>query len=118
MRPLTAGLFTYMIIFLGLTPLPRLPLYSRGDYSYGIYLYGFPLQQTILHLFRGLSNLWLFIPLSIISATAMAIFSWPIIEKPALRIRKSLSLTMKNHAPQSAAALASDQTAIEAPNKG
>jgi peptidoglycan/LPS O-acetylase OafA/YrhL len=75
MRPLTSFLFTYTIIFLGLTPLPRLPLYSRGDYSYGIYLYGFPLQQAILDLFPGLTSLWVFIPASVIAATLMAMFS-------------------------------------------
>lgn len=97
MRPLNSFVFTYMIIFLGLTPLPRLPLFSRGDYSYGVYLYGFPLQQAILQVFPFVKSLWTFIPLSIIAATAMAIFSWHVIEKPALRVRKSLSLTMKNH---------------------
>jgi len=37
----------YITAFLGVSRLPKLPLFSRGDYSYGIYLYGFPVQQAV-----------------------------------------------------------------------
>ncbi|WP_395698216.1 acyltransferase family protein [Methylocella sp.] len=97
MRPVTSIVFTYMVVFLGLASLPRLPFYSKGDYSYGIYLYGFPLQQTIMQLFPAAKNMWIFVPASIVAATAVAVFSWHVIEKPALRLRKSLSLTERGH---------------------
>ena len=41
---------TYCLVFLGVTSLPRLSFLSRGDYSYGIYLYAFPVQQAVAHL--------------------------------------------------------------------
>src|SRR5206468_9963129 len=42
MKPMVLALpFGYIIAFLGLQPIPKIPLYSRGDYSYGIYLYAY-----------------------------------------------------------------------------
>src|SRR5262249_30326771 len=43
----------YVTAFIGLLRIPKLPLYSRGDYSYGIYLYGYPLQQLLVLAFPG-----------------------------------------------------------------
>jgi len=39
----------YCTIFLGMVKFPRIPFLERGDYSYGVYLYGFPITQTIWH---------------------------------------------------------------------
>lgn len=58
-----------------------------GDYSYGIYLWGFPMQQVIAHHFPTLSpirNALLAFPLALL----LAIFSWTMIESPALRLKK------------------------------
>lgn len=38
----------YVTVFIGLQRIPRVPLYSRGDYSYGVYLYAYPLQQMLI----------------------------------------------------------------------
>lgn len=61
--------------------------YNRfGDYSYGLYLWGFPVQQVVAHQIPGASSLansaiaW---PL----ALAMAVFSWHVVEKPALTLK-------------------------------
>lgn len=58
-----------------------------GDPSYGIYLYGFVIQQAVYH-FAGrgmppLHNAAVSIPL----ATVLAYLSWHLVEKHALRIR-------------------------------
>jgi peptidoglycan/LPS O-acetylase OafA/YrhL len=37
----------YMTVYLGLTNPARHKLLLSGDYSYGIYLYGFPIQQAV-----------------------------------------------------------------------
>jgi peptidoglycan/LPS O-acetylase OafA/YrhL len=61
--------------------------YNRfGDYSYGIYLWGFPAQQVIAHHFptaAPLTNAALSLPL----ATALAVVSWHLVEKPALSLK-------------------------------
>jgi peptidoglycan/LPS O-acetylase OafA/YrhL len=57
-----------------------------GDYSYGIYLWGFPMQQVVAHQFPALSpncNAGCAFPL----AWAMAFISWHIVEKPALSLK-------------------------------
>ncbi len=58
-----------------------------GDYSYGIYLWGYPMQQVVAHHFPGLSpnlNAACAFPL----AVAMGIVSWTVVEKPALALKK------------------------------
>ncbi|MFS8084797.1 MAG: hypothetical protein ACMG6H_04145 [Acidobacteriota bacterium] len=55
-----------------------------GDYSYGVYVYAFPLQQAIRWL-------WPDIPLATIPATSLALIlcvaalSWHALEEPLLR---------------------------------
>ncbi|AIF46704.1 acyltransferase family protein [Dyella japonica] len=57
-----------------------------GDYSYGLYLWGFPIQQVVAQHVPGASGLanaafaW---PLAMV----MAIFSWHMVEKPALGLK-------------------------------
>lgn len=66
---------------------PRLPsLEKYGDYSYGLYLYGFPVQQYIAYLqpeLGPLRSLLLSFPLTL----ALAIPSWHLVEKPILRFK-------------------------------
>ena len=40
---------SYVTVFLGLCEPPRTPIVLGADYSYGMYLYGFPIQQTIAY---------------------------------------------------------------------
>jgi peptidoglycan/LPS O-acetylase OafA/YrhL len=61
--------------------------YNRfGDYSYGLYLWGFPMQQVAAHWVPGassLANAFIAWPL----ALTVAVLSWHVIEKPALRLK-------------------------------
>lgn len=57
-----------------------------GDLSYGVYIYGFPIQQTFVYFF-GLDYLSLMF-FSIILAATCAYFSWHLIEEKALRLKK------------------------------
>lgn len=81
---------SYCIVFLGLTRLPRIPVLDRGDYSYGIYLYGFPIQQLVCHLLPGFREWYWNIAFALPIAIVVAMFSWTFIEKPALDLRKRL----------------------------
>ena len=66
---------------------PRLPsLEKYGDYSYGLYLYGFPIQQLVAQWqpeLEPLQSLLLSFPLTL----AFAIASWHWVEKPMLRFK-------------------------------
>ncbi len=85
----------YLTVFLGVCRLPKVPFYSGGDYSYGIYLYGFPLQQAITALLPGVTSPWLHFAISLPVVTAVAFFSWHVIEKPILGLRKKFSFTAR-----------------------
>jgi peptidoglycan/LPS O-acetylase OafA/YrhL len=95
---LTAPLFAYVVAWIGLSP--RFSLRGRhlwvvpigaltaGDFSYGIYLYGYPLQQSLLHFFPGMWNTLGFFCASLTVVASFAVLSWYLIERPILRLRR------------------------------
>jgi peptidoglycan/LPS O-acetylase OafA/YrhL len=64
----------------------RLPQ-SFGDYSYGIYIFAFPVQQTVSLLFAPNSG-WVMFALSLPVTVALAVLSWHYIETSALALKK------------------------------
>lgn len=84
----------YVTVFIGLQRVPRVPLYSRGDYSYGVYLYAYPLQQMLIKKLPGLSIPIHFV-LSMVLVTGVAMISWHFVEKPILKVRKKFSFTAR-----------------------
>lgn len=58
---------------------------KMGDFSYGIYLYGFPVQQTLMHYYR--LNYWELMFISIPITFILGMLSWHIIEKRALKLK-------------------------------
>ncbi len=87
---LLAPMLVYITLFIGLTKLPDIPFYSTGDYSYGIYLYGMPVQQTLFELFH-FDNEWSLLLWSMIVTTMLAAVSWHLIEKPVLKMRRKFA---------------------------
>lgn len=79
---------TYCVVYLGMLKIPRIPLLQNGDYSYGIYLFHFPIQQTLVHLFPGIREWWLLFPTAAILTMLFAAASWHWIEKPSLKLKK------------------------------
>lgn len=87
-EPAFLPFLSYLVFMIGFRAFPFLHGYNRlGDYSYGTYVYAFPIQQTVAGLFPGISAFALFC----IAAPAVAgvsIASWHVIEEPALKSRK------------------------------
>lgn len=82
-KPVFALALCYWVFWLGLGQMPALLAYNRlGDYSYGVYIYAFPLQQLAAShgAVTPLVNMALAFPVTLICA----VLSWHLIEKPAL----------------------------------
>jgi peptidoglycan/LPS O-acetylase OafA/YrhL len=75
----------YLTVYLGLLSPPRNSLVLSGDYSYGLYLYGYPLQQAVVTATPSLKLWYWNLLLSIPLAFAIAICSWWLVERPCLR---------------------------------
>ena len=94
----------YIVVFAGLSKLPKLPVYKHGDYSYGIYLYHVPFLQAIVFLHPEISAGPLFI-IGLPLMTAVAALSWHFIEKPILAQRKRFSFVARERGVADAPAL-------------
>ena len=64
--------------------LPRVPA-RVGDWSYGAYLYGFPVQQVLAHYKLHEASFVAYVLASTVITFALAGLSWHLVEKQALR---------------------------------
>jgi len=58
-----------------------------GDYSYGLYIYAYPIQQTLMYFFREVLPVWLFFVLASAVTFVFAYLSWHFVEKRALNLK-------------------------------
>ena len=78
------------ILVLALAPaLTRRSVEPPADLSYGVYLYGWPVQQALHALFPSLGAVALLWP-SLAITLVVAALSWYLIEKPALGLKRRL----------------------------
>ncbi len=63
---------------------------KHGDFSYGLYLYAFPLQQLSIYYFGG-DNTLLRNTITFVAAITMAAISWRFVEKQCLAPKKPVS---------------------------
>lgn len=57
-----------------------------GDFTYGIYVFSFPVQQILIT--KGISNPYLLFFLTLLIVVPMAVLSWNFIEKEFLKLKK------------------------------
>jgi peptidoglycan/LPS O-acetylase OafA/YrhL len=77
----------YVVIWLAYAPVGVLANYNHaGDYSYGTYIYAFPIQQAIANVLPGVGVASL-LCLSSILTLAFAFASWNLVEKPAMAMK-------------------------------
>jgi peptidoglycan/LPS O-acetylase OafA/YrhL len=68
----------------------RYDIARYGDFSYGVYLCGWPIQQVVApYSMSPLLNFLISFP--IVLVLVLAIFSWKIIEKPSLSMKRELA---------------------------
>lgn len=78
----------YLTMYLGLQTPKKLPLIFKGDYSYGIYLYAFPIQQAVVYLLPKGQAWYVNFLVALVFVGLFAAFSWHCIEKPMLRLKR------------------------------
>lgn len=83
---------TYITIYVGLLNPKKIKLIKSGDYSYGIYLYGFPFQQLVANFGGGFHHWIINFIVSLFLAGWFAYFSWNYIELPFSKFRTKLLL--------------------------
>jgi peptidoglycan/LPS O-acetylase OafA/YrhL len=82
---------SYGVIWLALAPgLAHPALDPKADLSYGTYLYGWPIQQSLVQLWPAASPLLLLGPAVALTLTVAAL-SWFLVEKPALGLKARLT---------------------------
>lgn len=60
---------------------------SFGDVSYGVYIYAYPVQQSVYALFFESLGFWSMVLVSIATTSVFAGLSWKFVEKPALSLK-------------------------------
>jgi peptidoglycan/LPS O-acetylase OafA/YrhL len=88
-------LLVYVLVFVGVSNLHPPSFLRHGDYSYGIYLYGFPIQQAIISLFPSTNHWYYNFVLTLLPLMMFATFSWHVIEKPIVSLRRNYSFLMR-----------------------
>lgn len=91
----------YSVFWLAYIPAGKVRLFNKmGDYSYGIYIFHFPLMQAFVAIFAfKAAHITLLATLPIL--LSMAVFSYHVIEKPAMSKRRTISawLTARRRMP-------------------
>jgi peptidoglycan/LPS O-acetylase OafA/YrhL len=87
-RPLLFISSAYICLFIAIAPALSHPAFEPpGDISYGLYLYGWPIQQALQSFYPGVSG-WILLCPALVITCAVATASWLLVEKPALQLKK------------------------------
>jgi len=86
LKLITLLFYPYIIIAIG--SVIRTRFFSKsGDYSYGMYIYAFPVQQTLVHFFKSDLNAYTLLVFSFLLTLMLSIVSWHLYEKKILTLK-------------------------------
>lgn len=80
----------YVTVYIGLTNIGGRFITKIADYSYGVYLYGFPIQQTVSQLMPGYRVWYLNFTISVAVTLLVAAASWHLLEYRIMLQKKSI----------------------------
>ena len=87
----------YLVFCFAYLPDGRIRSYNKlGDYSYGIYVYAFMIQQCVTASIPGVAVSTL-VALSAAFTAVVAVLSWHCVEKPALAHKTTASIANRKH---------------------
>jgi peptidoglycan/LPS O-acetylase OafA/YrhL len=79
----------YLVLYLAVLP-SRLSGFARyGDFSYGVYIYAFPVQQLVAWFMGGRAPWWVDALGALPAVAGLAVLSWHGVEKRALKLKGS-----------------------------
>lgn len=78
----------YATVYLGMLNPKRNRIVNSGDYSYGLYLYAAPVQQTVAWALGSSNNWAINVALALPITVGFALFSWHFVEKPFLKVKR------------------------------
>ena len=88
-------LVAYLTCALGVMNPPRIKLLQHADLSYGVFLYHFIVQQSLMHFLHGLQTWYWCLLASLPLSILIALLSWHFVECPVLK-NKSLVFRLEN----------------------
>jgi peptidoglycan/LPS O-acetylase OafA/YrhL len=78
----------YLVLALALAPTPAFTDMARyGDLSYGLYLFGFPIQQLVSSQIGASVQTWQVVLYALPAIVLLAYGSWNLLEKRALALK-------------------------------
>jgi peptidoglycan/LPS O-acetylase OafA/YrhL len=90
----------YLALWLALSPrLPVIPAARFGDLSYGLYIYGWPMEEAVAWLSGGRAPWWQLFLIALPTASAIAFLSWHLVERPMLRLKPRPRHVAASYAP-------------------
>jgi peptidoglycan/LPS O-acetylase OafA/YrhL len=99
---LLGGYLTIYLATSGRIVLPRAGRY--GDLSYGLYIYGWPVESMVAHAYGGAATWWQVFLIGTAISLLLAFLSWHLVERPALRLKGARSFAAFTTARPSPAA--------------
>jgi len=79
----------YIILYIAYIPKGKILFFNKlGDYSYGLYIYAYPVQQSVIALNPGISAINAFY-ISFAITLLLAVLSWHLLEKRMLGYKNS-----------------------------
>jgi peptidoglycan/LPS O-acetylase OafA/YrhL len=90
----------YLALWLALNPrLPVLRAARFGDLSYGLYIYGWPVEEAVMWFFGGRAPWWQVFLIALPATAAIAFLSWHLVERPMLRLKPGSRRAAARFAP-------------------
>ena len=87
--------FPIVVLLIGFIPLPFICTFGKfGDMSYGIYIYSFPIQQTLMYYYKMYTYSLLIY--SVLLSIGFGYISWHLIEKRALKYKREFILNKED----------------------
>ncbi len=96
---------SYLLFFAAYQPWLRAHGFARhGDFSYGVYLYAFPVEQLVMHRAGHPLAPWLLFTIAAPVTVILAMISWFVVEKPFLVRARARSAQLRSQTGSSVAA--------------